>query len=103
MTEQLNRKRALLGGLVGIIAIGGAFSAFVYYDQPQEPRLRVVGTVTNTWRERGGFVYCQIRLADGVVLNEQCDSYPIGTTVAVSKARRAISGRAAYSVIGRSQ
>jgi hypothetical protein len=100
MAKPFFRRTALLAALGGVIAIGLAVTAFEYYDQPSTSGETVAGTVTNTWRERGGFVYCQIRLADGVVLNDQCDNYPIGASVSVTKGRRALSGRVAYSVQG---
>lgn len=95
--KEARTRRTLLIALGGIIVIGLAMTAFVYFDQPGAQETILGGTVTNTWRERGGYVYCQVRLSDGTVINEQCDGFPVGAQVTVERLRRQLSGRAMYS------
>ena len=95
-TKQARPQRALLSGLVGVVVIGLGLAAFFHFDQLSKAEGTLGGTVTNTWRERGGFVYCQVRLSDGVVINEQCDNLPVGAQVTVDRFRRQLSGRAVY-------
>jgi hypothetical protein len=97
VSKGVRTQRALLIAVGGVIAIGLAMTAFAYLDQPVGQQTVLGGTVTNTWRERGGYVYCQVRLSDGIVINEQCDGLPVGTQVTVEKRHRQLSGRAVYS------
>jgi len=93
-------RKALLLALVGTVAVGLAAATFLHFDTPVS-ELTLGGTVTNTWRERGGFVYCQVRLSDGVVINEQCDSLPVGAQVTVDRYRHALSRRTTYGTVRR--
>jgi len=95
-STKARQHRALLKALLGIVIVGTAAASFRYLDVAAGPET-MGGTVTNTWRERGGYVYCQVRLSDGVAINDMCDSLPIGTQVLVDRYQKRLSRRYVYS------
>ena len=99
--KSLRTRKALRFALVGTISIGFAIAMFLHFDAPTIVESTVGGTVTNTWRERGGFVYCQVLLSNGVVINEQCDRLPVGAQVTVERYRHALSRRITYGTVRR--
>jgi hypothetical protein len=96
--KQVRQRRALRTALAGIVLVGLAFILFDYFDVPSEQLKPMVGQVTSSMRERGGFIYCQVRLANGVFIKEPCAAFPVGTRVTVERQRRRLSGRVIYDV-----
>ena len=95
-SKRVRQQRALLVAFGSVIVIGLAATGFHYLDAQTEQLETVGGTVTNMWRERGGYVYCQVLLSDGLTVNEMCDGFPVGTQVLVERYRRRITGRIVY-------
>jgi hypothetical protein len=76
-----------------------AYGSFVVLDQASETEI-LGGTVIHTWRERGSYIGCQIRVDDGAVIVDTCLTMATSVRVTVRKGRRPISGLRTYEKMG---
>ena len=96
--KQMRQKRALLMVLVGTGALVLIAAVVAYLDTPSTQLQSVNGEVTSVMRGRSDYIYCQVRLDNGVVINEPCANFPVGTKVIVDRLQTRMTHRIMYAV-----
>ena len=97
--KQRSRRQLAAYYAIGGFALVGLALCFLALDYPDRYVGQVPGIVSNVWRERGGYVMCQMKLEDGGIVREECGDLKLGQKVVLEKYRRRFTSRVAYKTM----
>lgn len=97
-SKHIGRHRAaVLSIIAGFVAVG-LFCVFLIGDYADRYVGTVSGVVSAVWRERGGYVMCQVMLDDGALVIEECGNLRQGHRVTADKYQRRLTRRYDYRI-----